>query len=126
MHFYELLYILNPVMSEEDVKTQTDQLVKWMEEHGAQIDKVDHWGLKRLAYPIQKKKNGFYVNIYFEAPGTLPPALDRQIRINESFMRHICLKYDKKALAYYRKGGDAQPEAVDASPAAEAETEAAA
>ena len=110
MHFYELLYILNPVMSDEEVKTQTDNLVKWMEANGAKIDKVDHWGLKRLAYPIQKKKNGFYVNIYFEAPGTLPPALDRQIRINESIIRNMCLKYDKKALAYYRKGGDAPAE----------------
>jgi small subunit ribosomal protein S6 len=115
MHFYELLYILNPVLSEEDAKTQTSNMVSWMEANGAKIDKVDDWGLKRLAYPIQKKKSGFYVNIYFEAPGTLPPALDRQVRINESFMRHLCLKYDKKALAYYRKGGDAAPEAAEST-----------
>ncbi|MEM6325734.1 MAG: 30S ribosomal protein S6 [Bacteroidota bacterium] len=114
---YELMYIINPVLNEE----QTDDIVKrvdaFLKDNGATIDQTNVIGSQRLAYPIEKKRNGFYVQVNFSSAGDFIARLDRALRINDEIMRHLLLRYDAKMQRHY----DAQK----STPAPAAETEAA-
>ena len=61
-----------------------------------EVGKVDVWGMRKLAYPIQKKNEGYYVVIEFTANPTLPKELDRKLRISDSIIRHIIVNKDEK------------------------------
>ena len=67
MNQYETVFILNPVLSEDQVKEAVDKFVGLMKEKGASIINKENWGLKKMAYPIQKKKSGFYHFVEFSA-----------------------------------------------------------
>ena len=94
--FYELTYILNPVLDDEKFKELVDYVNKLIEDNGGDIVEVDEWGTRQLAYPIEKKNSGYYVNLYFEAPKTAIEPLERNMRINDDIMRYLTLKYDAK------------------------------
>ena len=64
---YELTYIVNSVISDEQVKDLISRITADISEAGGEIIEVDEWGQRRLAYPIQKKRNGYYVNMYFRS-----------------------------------------------------------
>jgi small subunit ribosomal protein S6 len=102
-HTYEMLYILSPVLREEEVKEHIEKLNAMITENGGSIQKQDNWGAKKLAYPIDKKRTGVYVNTYFDAPGDLIARLKRSMEINDNFMRYIILKMDANALRQYKK-----------------------
>ena len=92
---YEVMFIINPAL-EDDKK---DALVGRVQEIIAaegEVGKVDVWGLKKLAYPIEKKSEGYYVVVEFKAQPTLPKELDRRLRNSEDVMRHIIINKDAK------------------------------
>jgi len=94
MNKYELMFIIDPTL--EDAKKEA-----YIEEVKGIIgaDKVsdtDVWGLKKLAYPIQKKTEGYFVVMHFNAEPTLPKELDRRLRISDNCMRHIIVNLDEK------------------------------
>ncbi|HKL14922.1 MAG TPA: 30S ribosomal protein S6 [Balneolaceae bacterium] len=106
--FYELTYILNPVLDDEKFKELVDYVNKLIEDNDGDIVEVDEWGSRQLAYPIEKKNSGYYVNLYFEAPKTAIEPLERNMRINDNIMRYLTLKYDAKMKRHYdlKKKGD--------------------
>ncbi len=67
MNNYETVFILNPVLSDEQAKDTVDKFVKVLKKAGADVENIEQWGLKKLAYPIQKKSTGFYNLVEFKA-----------------------------------------------------------
>jgi len=92
---YEIMFIIDPTL-EEEKKTATVETVKEIITADGEVGKVDVWGMKKLAYPIQKKNEGYYVVIQFQASADLPKELDRRLRISDSVMRHLIVNKDEK------------------------------
>lgn len=106
--FYEMTYILNPVLDEERFSELVSFVNKLIEDNKGEIVEVDEWGVKKLAYEIDKKSTGYYVNLYFNAPAEAIAVVERNMRINDDIMRYLTLKYDAKMKRYneLRKKGD--------------------
>lgn len=99
-NYYEFTYILNPVLEEDKFKETVDRVTKLIEEHGGKIDEIDEWGLRQFAYEIDKKRSGYYVNMYFEAPADAIAKIERAMRIDDDILRYLTLKYDAKMLRH--------------------------
>ncbi len=108
-YFYELLYIINPVLDDDKIKELVSSINKQIEENNGEIIDTDEWGLRSLAYDIDGKSNGYYVNLYFKAPSDSLPVIERYMRLNDDLMRFLTLKYDAKMRRYYelKKKGEA-------------------
>jgi small subunit ribosomal protein S6 len=98
--YYELTYIVNPVLEEDQLKATVDKFSAFLTDNGAVIDEVQQWGMRSLAYPIKKKSSGYYVNAYFTAPGAIIVKLERQLEIDDNVLRYLTIKYDNKMLLY--------------------------
>lgn len=95
MKNYEVLFILDPVMDDSEKNVMIER-VKEIINDGGEAGEVDIWGNRRLAYEINKKKDGFYVLIQFKANADMPKELDRRLRISDSIMRHIIVCKDEQ------------------------------
>lgn len=95
MNKYELMFILDPAMDDAS-KEAAVETVKGIIAAAGEVSDTDVWGLKKLAYPIQKKSEGYYVVMHFTAKPELPKELDRRLRISDSVMRHIIVNLDEK------------------------------
>lgn len=106
--FYEMTYILNPVLDDEKFSELVSYVNKLIEDNGGELQEVDEWGVQKLAYDIDKKSTGYYVNLYFEAPGDAIEVIERNMRIHDDIMRYLTLKYDAKMKRYneLRKKGE--------------------
>ena len=100
---YELTYIVNSVISDEQVKDLISRITADISEAGGEIIEVDEWGQRRLAYPIQKKRNGYYVNMYFRSTGTIVPRLERALEIDDNVLRYMTLRMDAKMIRHYEE-----------------------
>ena len=81
---------------------------------------MDEWGARRLSYPIQKKRNGYYVNMYFRAPGTIITRLERALEIDDNILRYMTLRMDPKMIRHFE---ESRARRVEEAAAAEAEAE---
>jgi small subunit ribosomal protein S6 len=100
---YETVFILTPVLSDVQMKDTVDKFVNLLKQEGADIINVENWGLKKLAYPIQKKSTGFYVLVEFKALPTLIKKLEIEYRRDEKIMRFLTTVLDKHSIAYADK-----------------------
>ncbi len=121
-YFYEFTYIINPVLEEDKFKETTEKVNKLIEDNGGEIVEVDEWGIKSLAYEINGKSNGYYVNMYFNAPAAAIEVIERNVRINDDIMRYLTLKYDAKMQRHYelKKKGEL-PQIIEETEEAEEE-----
>jgi small subunit ribosomal protein S6 len=92
---YEVMFIINPTL-EDEKKDATIETVKEIIAADGVVGETDVWGMRKLAYPIQKKSEGYYVVVEFEGNPTLPKELDRRLRISDNVMRHIIVAKDEK------------------------------
>ena len=103
MNQYETVFIVTPVLSEDQMK----EAVKKYEDHlakvGAEIVHEEHWGMRKLAYPIQKKSTGFYQLIEYKAEGDVIANLETELKRDERILRFLTVKLDKHAVAYNEK-----------------------
>lgn len=99
--FYEMLYILNPVQDDDKFKELVAFVNKLIEDNGGEIVETEEWGTRQLAYQIDKKNTGYYVNTYFKAPNPAIEVIERNMRIHDDIMRYLTLKYDAKMLRHY-------------------------
>ncbi|MFG6351789.1 MAG: 30S ribosomal protein S6 [Oscillospiraceae bacterium] len=90
---YEVLYVINPTLGEEDTAALVARFKELAEGRGA-VAEVDEWGKRRLAYPINDLEEGYYVLMTFSADPAFPAELDRLMRINVSIMRSIIVCKD--------------------------------
>ena len=96
MNKYELAVVVSAKI-EDDERAQVIEKVKALvERFGGQISDVDEWGKKRLAYEIQKMKEGFYYFIQFEAETSAPAEIESRIRIMDGVIRYLCVKQNEK------------------------------
>jgi len=100
---YETVFILTPVLSEDQMKDTVQKFKKILEDDGAKIINDEMWGLKKLAYPIQHKSTGFYNLFEFEADPSIITKLETEYRRDEKVMRFLTTVLDKHALAYNEK-----------------------
>jgi small subunit ribosomal protein S6 len=103
MNRYETVFIITPVLSDVQMKETVDKFRSFLSEQGAEIVHEEHWGLKKLAYPIQHKSTGFYHLIEFAAEGTVIEKLEIQFRRDEKIIRFLTMKMDKYAVEYSEK-----------------------
>ena len=103
MQQYESVIILTPLLSEDVAKEVIAKFKNILTEGGAEIVAEDNWGLKKLAYPIQKKTTGFYHLTEFKAPGELIQKLELEYKRDERVMRFLTIVLDKHAIAYNEK-----------------------
>jgi small subunit ribosomal protein S6 len=99
-NYYELTYIVNPVLEEDQIKATVGKFTDFLTNNGAEIDEINEWGIQSLAYEIDRKSTGYYVNGFFTAPGDVIAKLERQMQIDDNVMRYLTLKYDNKMLQY--------------------------
>ena len=92
---YEVMFVIDPAI-EDDKKEATIEAVKGINAAEGEVGNADVWGMKKLAYPIQKKTEGYYVVIEFKAQPTLPAELDRRLKISDNVIRHIIINKDEK------------------------------
>ena len=100
MKNYETVFILNPVLSEDQAKDTVEKFVKVLTKVKADIVNIEQWGLKRMAYPIQNKSTGFYNLIEFAAESTVINTLETEFRRDESVMRFLTTVLDKHSIEY--------------------------
>jgi small subunit ribosomal protein S6 len=100
---YETVFILNPVLSEEQTKDTVAKFKKVLTDNGAQIVHEDNWGLRKFAYPIDKKSSGYYTVLHFQAAPTVIKTLETEYHRDERVLRSLVVRLDKHAVAYLQK-----------------------
>ena len=100
---YETVFIATPVLSDVQMKEAVAKYTGFIKENGGEIVYEEDWGLKQLAYPIQKKTTGFYYLIEFKADTQLIELLETQYRRDEKIIRFLTFAMDKHAVAYAEK-----------------------
>ncbi|MCQ2360251.1 MAG: 30S ribosomal protein S6 [Paludibacteraceae bacterium] len=103
MNNYETVFILTPVLSEAQMKEAVEKFKSVLTNAGAKIVNEENWGLKKLAYPIEKKSTGFYELFQFDAEPEVVDTLETQFRRDERVIRFLTVKMDKYAQAYAEK-----------------------
>ena len=89
---YETLVLLSPELAEEDRKGILDTLTTIVDRDGGKMVETDDWGMRQLAYPVEKQTRGYYVRLVFEAPGALVAELERNIRITDGIFKFMTVK----------------------------------
>ncbi|MGB5204008.1 30S ribosomal protein S6 [Eudoraea sp.] len=103
MNNYETVFILNPVLSDTQIEETVKKFEDFLKKNEAQIVAKENWGLKKLAYPIQNKKSGFYHLFEFKAPGEVITPYEQEFRRDERIMRFLTVKLDKHAIEWAEK-----------------------
>lgn len=100
MNNYETVFILTPVLSDAQVEEAVKKFEDLIKEKNCEIVAKESWGLKKLAYPIQLKKNGFYTLIEFKGEGSVVADLELAFKRDERVIRYLTTKLDKHAIEY--------------------------
>ena len=100
MNHYETVFILTPVLSDEQMKEAVAKFKKLLTDNGAEILNEEAWGLKKMAYAIDKKSTGFYCLLEFKAEPTIVNTLEIGYRRDERIIRFTTVKLDKYAAEY--------------------------
>ena len=103
MNHYETVFILTPVLSDVQMKEAVEKFKTILTEQGAGIVNEENWGLRKLAYPIQKKTTGFYTLLEFDAEPSVIAKLEIQFRRDERVIRFLTFRMDKFAAEYAAK-----------------------
>ena len=106
MNQYETVFILNPVLSEVQIKEAVDKFTGFLKSNGAEIINVEKWGLRKLAYLIDKKKSGFYNLLEFKAPASIISNLEIEMKRDEKVLRFLTVVMDKNGAEYAAKRRD--------------------
>ena len=100
---YEAVFIMTPVLSEDQMKETVKKFENFLIDKGAEIIHQENWGLRKLEYPIAKKASGFYHLFEFKADGSVLKDFEVQFRRDERVMRYLTVAMDKHAIAYSEK-----------------------
>ncbi len=89
---YESMYILDAALEDEERNALIARFADIIKADGGEVESIDEWGKRKLAYPINYKSEGYYVLMTFNAPSNVPAELERNYRIVESVLRHVVIK----------------------------------
>lgn len=111
---YETVFILTPVLSEDQAKEAVKKFTGYLKNNGAKMHHEENWGLKKLAYPIQKKSTGFYHLIEFEVDPEAIKSLETEMIRDERVMRFLTVKMDKHHVDFAESRRNKSKKAVNA------------
>ena len=100
---YELTYVISGVVQQNQVDDIVRKINHLIESNDGDVLEVDEWGNQRLSYEIDRKRSGYYVNMYFKAPGSLIDRLERELQINDDVLRYLTLRMDAKMKRHYER-----------------------
>ena len=100
MNKYETVFILTPVLSDDQMKETVEKFKQVLTDNGGTIENEENWGLRKLAYPIENKNTGFYTLIEFEGEPTIVDKLETAFRRDEKVIRFLTFRLDKYAAEY--------------------------
>ena len=129
MNQYEVMYVIDPTLEDSARIELINRFSDLVKKNGGEVDRIDEWGKRRLAYAIQYKTEGYYVLMYIKAPADLPREIERNMKISDSVLRYLTVRYEgelpakREPLKPYAPR-EAAP-AAEAAPAVEAAAEAA-
>ena len=109
---YETVFIVTPVLSEVQMKEAVDKFRGIITSRNGKVNHEESWGLRKLAYPIQKKSTGFYCLIEYKADGDIISEMEVNFKRDERIIRFLTVKLDKHAVAYNEKKRRKAAEAV--------------
>ncbi|MBO4836418.1 MAG: 30S ribosomal protein S6 [Clostridia bacterium] len=112
MNKYELVYVIDVSLDDEARKAVVDRFNGMIEQNGGKVTKVEEWGKRRLAYPINYKTEGYYLLVNFESEATLPREIERNMQIADAILRYLIVKVEEKR-------SNVKPRPVRVAPAAE-------
>ena len=92
MNKYELAVVISAKVEDEERVAAIEKVKGYITRFGGTVTGVDEWGKKRLAYEIQKMKEGFFYFVHFEADATCPAEVENRVRLMESVIRYLCVK----------------------------------
>ena len=92
MSKYELALVVNAKIEDEALEAVVEKAKSYVARYGGTVTEVEEWGKKRLAYEVQKMREGFYYFIQFEADATCPAEVERHVRIMDNVMRYLVVK----------------------------------
>ena len=129
MNKYELVYVIDAALEDEARKAVIDRFNGMIEQNGGKVTKVNEWGKRRLAYPINYKTEGYYLLVNFESEATLPREIERNMQISDSVLRYLTVRYEgelpakREPLKPYaaRESAPVEAAVVEAAPAPAAE-----
>ena len=98
MRTYEALYIVRPQLTDEEIQTVVDGVLKLITNNGGTIVRSEVWGKRRLAYEVKKQQEGVFVLVRFQAPGDAIKKLREHFRLSESIIRHLVVIFDARTL----------------------------
>lgn len=96
MNQYEVMYVIDTTLDDQARAALINRFSELVVANGGQVDRVDEWGKRRLAYPINDKPEGYYVLVTMQAPAELPKEIERNLRINENVLRSLVIKLEEK------------------------------
>ena len=117
MNKYELVYVIDAALEDEARKAVIDRFNGMIEQNGGKVTKVDEWGKRRLAYPINYKTEGYYLLVNFESEATLPREIEGNMPNAETILRYLIVKVEDKR-------SNVKPRPVRVAPAEEPAAEA--
>ena len=94
MALYEHIVIVRPDISPAQVEAMSEELTTFLTERGAKVGKTEYWGLRNLAYPIQKQRKGHYSLLNIDGPAAAVHELERRHRISDDVMRYMTVRVD--------------------------------
>lgn len=92
---YELMFIIRPDLEEEATEAVVEKFTGLVEKQGGELVKVDKWGKRRLAYEINKIREGFYVLVYFKGNAEVAAELERVLKISDEVIRHMVIRKEE-------------------------------
>jgi len=130
MNQYEVMYVIDPALEDSARIELINRFSDLVKKNGGEVDRVDEWGKRRLAYAIQYKTEGYYVLMYIKAPAELPREIERNMQISDAVLRYLTVRYEgelpakreplKPYVARDAVAAEAAPAAEVEAPAAEA------
>jgi small subunit ribosomal protein S6 len=96
MRIYEEMFIVRPDASEEVIDAVIGQVESAVGAHGGAVEKVERWGVRKLAYKVQKREEGYYVLLQFKAPPQAVREVERRLRVNDDVMKYLTVRIDEK------------------------------
>ena len=94
MNKYELAVVVSAKIEDEERAATIEKVKAYVERFGGNVTNVDEWGKKRLAYEIQKMREGYYYFIHFEAEATAPAEIESRLRIMDNVLRFLCVRQE--------------------------------
>ncbi len=96
MRIYEELFIVRPDITDEEIDPFIEQITKLITDHGGSVDKTDKWGVRKLAYRVEKRTEGYYVLLQFTAGPEAVKEIERRLRVSDMVMKFITVRIDEK------------------------------